>query len=217
MTASLWTALIAAWIWYRPVASQARSHERLTLGDEVAIPQDSLLVSEQDHLARVVTARRTARFHEQHQRQQTHHFGLAGHQDVEQSPEAEGFSRQVLAHQRGPRARGVPLIEDEIHDGEHGPEPCGQLLLRWHAVGDAGVADLAFRTHQPLRHGRFRHEKRAGNLGGRQSTEQAQRERHLCLGGKRRVAAGEDESQAVVVDDGIVEASSRTWSSAACA
>ena len=51
--ASLWTALIAAWIWYGPGWLRRRHapDERLALGDQVAIPAAAVLVGEQDEVA----------------------------------------------------------------------------------------------------------------------------------------------------------------------
>ena len=73
-----------------------------------------------------------------------------------------------------------------------------------HAIGDAGVADLALRPHEPLRHGGLGHEERPRDLGCRQAHERAQRERDLRLERERRVAAGEDEAQPVVADAALV-------------
>ena len=95
-------------------------------------------------------------------------------------------------------ARGVPLVVDQVEDGEHGTQPVRQLSRLGHAVGDLSVADLALRPHDPLRHRRLGHEERTRDLLGLQAAEQAQRQRHLRARRQRRVAAREDHPQAVV-------------------
>ncbi len=67
-----------------------------------------------------------------------------------------------------------------------------------HDIGNAGVANLALGAHQPLRHGRRGHQKRARDLVGLEAAQRAQGQRDLRLRSQRRVAAGEDQAQAVV-------------------
>src|SRR5204862_4848041 len=59
--------------------------------------------------------------------------------------------------------------------------------------------DLALRTCETSGHRGLGHEKRACDLLGRQAAEQSERERYLRLGGERGVAAGEDETETVVL------------------
>ena len=62
---------------------------------------------------------------------------------------------------------------------------------------------LRLGAHEPLLHRALGHEEGAGDLGGLEPAERAQRQRHAGLGGERRVAAGEDQAQPVVGDGGI--------------
>ena len=81
-----------------------------------------------------------------------------------------------------------------------------------HGVRNAGVADLALGAHQALGHRRRRHQKRARDLVGLQAAQRAQRQRDLRLERKRRMAAGEDQAQAIVGDlVGVVVGSSIVW------
>ena len=59
--------------------------------------------------------------------------------------------------------------------------------------------DLALGPDQALGHGGLGHQEGPGDLGGLEPAEQAQGQRHLGGGGQRRVAAGEDQAEAVVV------------------
>ena len=121
--ASLCTALIAACSWYGPglVAPQAPPHERLSLGDELAVPAAAVLVGEPHQIAlRASCARGAARLDEQHQREQPSDLRLVGHQlDAAGgrggSPRRRGRSRT----RRSPRAGRVALVEDQVDDGEH--------------------------------------------------------------------------------------------------
>ena len=67
-------------------------------------------------------------------------------------------------------------------------------------IRNAGVANLALGAHQPLRHRRRGHEKRARDLVRLEAAQRAQRQRDLRLERQRRVAAGEDQPQAIVGD-----------------
>ena len=92
----------------------------------------------------------------------------------------------------------VALVEDEVDDGEHRPQPVGQLGVDGHAVGDVGGPDLVLGPHEPLGHRRLGDEEGPGDLGGLQPGDQPQRQRHLGAGGQGGVAAGEDQAELVV-------------------
>ena len=108
-------------------------------------------------------------------------------------------SRAQLAPDERVAAGGaVALVEDEVEDGEHAVEPLRQEVVRGHPVGDAGVADLPLGPHDPLGERGLRDEERPGDLWRREAAEGAQRQRHPRVERERRVAAGEDEPQAIV-------------------
>ena len=95
----------------------------------------------------------------------------------------------------------MALGEEQVHGGEHRREPVGQLVGRWHLVGDGLVGQPALGPHQPLRHRCFRDQEESSDLGRRQTAERPQREGHAALDRQRRVARGEDQPEEVVADD----------------
>ena len=93
---------------------------------------------------------------------------------------------------------GVALVEDQIDHREHGREPLGQLSALGHLVRQGTVADGALGAHEPLRNRGLGHEKRASDLGRRESAHQSQGERHAAVCRQPGVAAGEDQPESVV-------------------
>ena len=71
-------------------------------------------------------------------------------------------SRIASAHRPGPAGLGEPGVVDQVDDGQHRPEPVGQLVLLRHPVRDAGGLDLALGTHEALRHRRLGDQERRG-------------------------------------------------------
>jgi hypothetical protein len=102
--------------------------------------------------------------------------------------------------QRLARRRRVTLVEHQIDHPQHRIESRRQLGRRGHLVGNARVADLGFGAHDALRQRRRGGGKGEGDLLGRQAAHLAQRQHHLRVRRQRRVAAGEDEPQPVVLD-----------------
>jgi len=94
--------------------------------------------------------------------------------------------------------RGVALVEDQVDDGEDGGQPGGQLVARGHLVRQPALADRALGAHEALRDRGLGHEECARDLDRAQPAYQPQREGHAALGGQRRMAAREDQSQPVV-------------------
>jgi hypothetical protein len=92
----------------------------------------------------------------------------------------------------------VPLVEDQVDDGEHGRQPPGQVGLGRDAVRDSRVPDLALGPDQPLGHGGLRHQERVRDLRRGEPAQQPERQRDLGAGAQRRVAAGEHEPQPVI-------------------
>ena len=77
-------------------------------------------------------------------------------------------------------------------------------MLGRHAQRDAGVADLPLRSHEPLGERRLGNEEAARDLRRRETADEAQRQRDLCLGGERRMTAREDQLQAFVGDNSLL-------------
>ena len=164
-----------------------------TLLDPLGVPQRAILVVEQHELARGVEPRSPARVVQQHQREQAEHLGLVGHQHREHLAEPDRLVAQL-----GARRRPVALVEDQVDDGQHRPEPLGQQVVGRDAERDPGRPDLPLRPHEPLGHRRLGDEERARDLVGREPAEGSQRERHLRLGRERGMAAREDQAEPFV-------------------
>jgi hypothetical protein len=104
--------------------------------------------------------------HEQHQREQALDLRFVGHEVGQQPSEADGLGAEVLADQPVTRAGRIPLVEDQVEDGQYGPQPVPEVGIPRDAVGDPGVADLALGPDQPLRHGRLSDQEGARDLRG---------------------------------------------------
>src|SRR6266850_7778206 len=112
---------------------------------------------------------------------------------------------QRLLAQRGPhpvlaRGRRVAFVENQIDDFEHRREARGEVLLARDFETDARLGERALRADDALGDGRLRNEKGARDLVGRETREQAQRERDARLGGEHRMAGDEHQAQQIVAD-----------------
>src|ERR1700730_9483139 len=110
-------------VWTRLVTLEALPHDGLPLGDEVAIPEGAVLVSEQDEFAVRGRARGASRLDEQHEREQSHDLRFVGYELDQEASEADGLHAKLLADKAVTRTRRVTFVEDEIDDGQHGPKP----------------------------------------------------------------------------------------------
>ena len=145
---------------------------------------------------------------QQEQRQQSVRLRLVGHQLGEYAGEPDRLGAQVKP-QQGAGGRRVALVEDQVDDGEDGREAAGKLGFGGHAVGDAGVPDLALGPDDPLGHGRFRHEERPRDLRRLEPAEQPEGQRDLGGLVQRRMAAGEDQLEPVIGHGLLLEAEFR--------
>ena len=93
---------------------------------------------------------------------------------------------------------GVALCEHEVGACEDRGQSLGESRRGWDGEGDARIANLALGAHEALGHGRLGLKQGSGDLRHLQSADEPQRERHLCLDRKGRVAAGEDHPELVV-------------------
>ena len=126
-------------------------------------------------------------------------LGLVGHQAGQHPGEAHRLSTEVGPHQLGAATGRVALVEDEVQHGQDRAQPVGQGGGVRYPVGDLGVADLALGPHQALGHGGLGDQEGPGDLVGLEPAEQPEGEGHLGVGRQGRVAAGEDQPEAVVV------------------
>jgi hypothetical protein len=147
---------------------------------------------------------------QQHQREQAARFGLRQQLD-EEPAEADRFRRQIVARNRGARRGGIPFVEDQIDDAEHRAEARRQLRRIRYAIRNLRVPDLGLRAHDPLRQRRGRCQERLRDFFRRQAADFAERQRDLGVRSERRVAAGEDQPQPVVLDGFLVRPGGRVF------
>ena len=125
--------------------------------------------------------------------------GSSGSIATSTSPEPDRLGAQLARISASPERRDVALVEDQVERPRAPPSSrSGSSLGVRHLVRDPRVADLALRADEALRHRRLGDQEGAGDLRRRQAAERAQGERDPRLRRERRVAAGEDQPQAVV-------------------
>ena len=185
-------------------APQRAGEQRGCLGDLRTVPPRAVLRFEEHQIAGTVDPGGPARVLQEKQRQQPLRFGLVGHEPDEGASEVNRFAAQPRPYQVGAGSRGVPLIEEQVQHREHARRALGEQVGRRHPIRDTRLLDFAFRAYQPLGHRGLGHQERAGDLAGREPGERPQRERHARLDRQRRVTAGEDQAQLVVVDAAVV-------------
>lgn len=131
-------------------------------------------------------------------------LGLVWHQLRQQPREADSLAGEVRTVEVGAGRRGVALGEDDVEGREHAGHTLGQQRVWRYAVRDAGVRDLRPRPQESLVHRRLGDEECRRGLRRAQATERLHRQRDARRQRKRRVAAGEQEPQAVVGERGLV-------------
>ena len=94
----------------------------------------------------------------------------------------------------------IPFVENQIDDVEDGVEPAGQLVPRRDLIRDTRVANLRLCPDDALRDGWRVHQKRPPDLLRLQPAHFAQRQRDLRIQRQRRMTAGEDQPQPIVLD-----------------
>ena len=96
---------------------------------------------------------------------------------------------------------GCILVRASIRDfdrRQHGIEPLGPRLRSRHFERHAGLRDLALGSDQALRERRLRKQECSGDLAGRESAHEPQRQRRARIRRNRRMATHEDQAQALV-------------------
>ena len=125
------------------------------------------------------------------------HLGFVGQQLGQGATEPDRLGGQL-------RAAAVALVEDQVDDRQRRSQAIGQQVRRRHSERDARRGDLVLGPDQALGHRRLRHEERAGDLGGAEPAQGAQRQSHLGVERQRRMAAGEHELEPLVGDRRLV-------------
>jgi len=139
------------------------------------------------------------RFLQKHEREKPQDFRQR-QQFLQEPSQADGFPGEIRARQRFAGRHRVALVVEEIKHLEHGLEPGRQFGGRRNLVRYARVANLRFGAHDALGDGGGRGKKRPGDGFGGQAADLAQRKGRTGFGGQGGMAAGEDETQAVVLD-----------------
>jgi hypothetical protein len=93
------------------VTPQTFAQESLTLRDQVAVPERTVLVRQADQVTVSVGTRGTPGRDQQQERQQAPGLRLAGQQAYEQAPQPYRLGREIVAGERVARARRVALGE----------------------------------------------------------------------------------------------------------
>src|SRR4029079_3610454 len=83
----------------RPVVPKATPYKSLPFGDQLAIPPAAVLIGQQDQVAVQTYPRVSARFDEQHQREQPQDLRFPGHQIRQEPSEADGLRAEILANE----------------------------------------------------------------------------------------------------------------------
>ena len=127
--------------------------------------------------------------------------GLVRHQHGEELAEPDGLVAEIGADELGTRRSRVPLVEDEVEDGEHRPEPLGQEVVGRDAERDPRAADPPLRAHEPLRHASGSATRNACAISPvvRPPTSRSVSATRLVRA-RARVAAREDEREPLVGD-----------------
>ena len=152
-----------------PAHAKRRFQFRRTLFDRWAMPSIAVLLAQGDDLSVRPDPGRPPGVIEHHQRQQTTHFRLFGHQAAKDSREPNRLDREIRTIGRLAPGRQKPLIRNQVEHVQHGIEPFGQIRQRRRLKRNTRIAYLPLRTRDPLRDGRFFLEERGGNFGGGQS------------------------------------------------
>ena len=126
------------------------------------------------------------------------HLRLVGHEARDERGEPLGVAGQLAALGDLAGRGEVALVEDQVEDAEHLAQARRQLGGIGHAVGDAGVADLPLGADEALRDRRLGHQEGAGHGRRLDPADRPQRERDLRLAAQRRMAAGEQQRQAII-------------------
>ena len=179
-----------------PAERQGTLELRTSFSQLLEVPQRSILIAKQDHGA-VGKSGLAARVVRQHQRQESVDLGLVRHELGEGSAKPDRLRSQVCS-------AAVSLVEDQVHDREHGGEAVGEQMRRRHTEGDSGVPDLVLRADEPFGHGLLGDEESAGDLLGAQATERSQRKRNLRIERERGVATREHELEPLIRNRRIV-------------
>src|SRR5204863_4819202 len=173
---------------------------RETATDEDLVPERPVLIEQQHGLARWPEPRPRARRLDLHERDQAVDLRLRRHEPGQDAAEAKRVLAEGGSHPVVTGGRRVALVEDEVDDLEHGRQAGGELGAAGDLEGDALLGEGPLGPDDALGDGRLWDEVRSRDLVGRQTAQQAERERHARLGREHRMTGDEHEAQEVVAD-----------------
>ncbi len=156
---------------------QRRGDQPRPLGDAAPVPPAALLLGQRDQFPAGAGPGRPPGVGEQHQRQQPGDLWVGRQAGVQPPGQPDGLARQVAAGQLGAAAAGVPLVEQQVKDVQHGRQAPGALVGGRQRERLAGGFQGGLGPADPLGHGRLRNQERGGDLPGGQAGDRAQRER----------------------------------------
>ena len=133
-----------------------------------------------------------------HEREQAKHLGLVRHEPRQQRGQPLRVAGEVSSLAGVTGRCQVALVEDQVEDAQHLTQAGRQLRAVGHPVRDRRVTDLALGTNEALRDRGLGYEERARHRGGLEAADRPKRERDLGLPVQRRMAAREEEPQAVI-------------------
>ncbi len=177
----------------RRPAAQGGQHKVGALADLGLVPQGAVLVLEQDQAPVRRCSRCPPGIGQQQQRQQAANLAFVRHEFSEHAGEADRQVGEVGPDEVGSDRVGVTGRVKQVHDGEHGVKPVGQLGEVRDPVRDPGGRDFLLGPGHTGRHGGLGDPKRAGDLRRADPADQPQGQRDLRLPGQGRMAAGEDQ------------------------
>jgi hypothetical protein len=117
---------------------------------------------------------------------------------MEHPSQPDRLGGQVNPVQLLTRSSRVAFVEDQVQHLQHGGQSVPSVLGRWEDKPSASGLDLLFGPADPLTHGDFTDPISVGNLSGGQSAHGSQRQRDLGDRGQNRMAAQEQQRQAIV-------------------
>jgi hypothetical protein len=171
--------------------------EIFSFGNLMAIPERAILIFQEDQISFAGGSGEAAGIVQEHESEEAEHFGL-WEQFHEEAGETDCFGGEIGAGERLAGGCGVAFVEDQVDDMEDGIESLGQVGRRGDLLGDAGVLDFGFGADDALGvRGRIG-EDSAGDLFGGQAADFAEGEGDLRIGRDGRMAAGENQAQAII-------------------
>ncbi len=162
------------------------------------IPTVAILLVERDEVADGIDAGGATRVREQQECQQSRNLRVVGQQLVQHPRDLQRSIGEIGAHQRLSRDSDVAGVVDQLHGVEDGFEPLGQFGRSRRPVGDRRLGDLLLGPRDPRLHRGFLDQERLGDLGRGEPADHAQGQGDAGVARQRRVAADEDQPQAVV-------------------